>query len=255
MTILFDVLLRVSRGLTGDIWEGIATPTYGSATTLIDSTANIEDDDWWNGGTLFFKTGATGRINTTTTITDFTKSTGTFTFATGTAIASAVQYLALTKAWKRSQLVQAVNNALQRQNVLSINDDLTASSSTTEYTLPTGVSKILRVQYGEEGAWTVSHYWKEEFGTLVFSANPPDDGTIVLHYLSKPAVVAADSDVISIYSVDLLVYDTLAELWHTRYMSSDQNASAKETWQNYAGMAEVERRRLPRYNVDARYTG
>jgi hypothetical protein len=76
MTILFDILLRVARELTPDVYESSATG--GSASTLADTT-NPEASDFWNNGTLFFKSGL--MADRSAVITDFTITTGLFAFS------------------------------------------------------------------------------------------------------------------------------------------------------------------------------
>jgi hypothetical protein len=398
MTILFDILLRVARELTPDVYESIATG--GSATTLVDATANIEDDDWWIGGTLFYKSGILE--NYTATITDFTKSSGTFAFATfngisnpsfetnanghsaygagvtiarstsqycygaasleitpaanvssgqtttaacvagvtytvsvgildvaaqtfslqyhlpsgtyrnstswtgvggawirkyitftaavtGTAqfflVRDAVNsattfytdgwqmvvgsitsyaecavpdtYLALSKSWRRAELVRAVNTVLGKQDIVA--DNIATSSVAAQYTynLPTGVSHVLSVFVGTEADGWVRHFnWQEEGVHLRFTANEPDADTILIRYLTKHDTVTADSDSIDIgINVDLVVKDALAELWFQRWGGVDKNEASKIRYQTYAGEAERLRSRLPHHNPDPRYSG
>jgi hypothetical protein len=252
MTIMFDVLLRIARELDEDVWESVATG--GNATTLSDTT-NLEASDFWNGGTLFFKTG--NRISTTAVITDFTVTTGVFTFATGAACAAGNEYMALTPAWSKSRLIQAVNTAFGNQTILTENEALTAASGTKVYTLPTGVSGIRRVQSGTDSAgWNSSNYWREEGGELRFYANEPATGSIRLYYEAKPTYASADSTAIdSQVDIDLLVWDALAELHLQRSQRSDENPRETARFQYYKGEAERCRSHVKKHRIDTRYPG
>lgn len=257
MTILFDVLLRVARQVTEDVWE--STATGGSATTLVDSSANVEADDFWNGGTLFFKSGSTGRINTTAVITDFTKLTGTFTVATGVALATGNTYLALTPAIPLANLIRAVNNALKKQTLITEDETTDIVASQYDYSLPAGVSNVLAVYFGNDtDGWERSNTWGERNGELTFYAYEPGtaDDHIRILYWGNHGEVGASSDTINAQiNVDLLVFDALAELWGQRAMRSDENPRAKDRQAFFYQEAEKLRNRKAKKNSATKYTG
>lgn len=257
MTILFDVLLRIARQVDETIYESVATG--GGATTLADSTATAEANDFWNGGTIFFKSGAGGRINTCVVITDFVQSTGTFTFATGAALGAGITYLSLTKAFPKAELLRSVNTALMRQPIVSEDETTAIVEDQYDYALPSGVSKIMRVYTGNDtDGWVENNTWHERNGEVSFYTSLPADSsdTIRLVYRGNHGVVNADSDTINAQvDIDQLVFDSLAELWMQRSQRNDENPRAKDKWAAFYNEAEKVRLRRVYPNTAPRYSG
>lgn len=157
---LFQATLDLAR-ICADVYEGASTS--GSATTLVDTNmriigvssagANIyPPDDFFNGGTLWFRSGdagasSGGRINTTEIITDFTSSSQRFTFATGTAVGAGVIWSAAPREYPRDALRLAINQALRSIGPEDQTDEtLTTTADTGAYALPSGVYGVRQVE-------------------------------------------------------------------------------------------------------------
>lgn len=200
-------LLHTVR-LVGRMFAGSATTTSGAApTTIIDTNQKSTSDDFYNGGLIFFTSGA--NANVTRTITDYVNSTRTFTFSPALAsiITSGDRYEAARSNYSRAELVQAVNQALQEMGEVTTHDDtLLVLADTDEYTLPSGVARLVRVEVAAESAapygWERNNYWQENGGSLIFDPGkaPSTAGNkIRVWYNGQHAAVNADTDVISNY--------------------------------------------------------
>lgn len=232
MTTLFQVLLDVAR-TCGVLVSG--TATGGSTTTLVD-TNRLEQDDYFKGGTLFFRSG-TGLINTTAKPTAYTGSSGTFTFATQTAPSAGVLYSASNQS--RDTLVQAVNLALTHMGVYTATDTSVALvNGTLEYDLPAGVSNVVRLEapvlydtIHSNLAYAKMYQWEEDNGKLrlkypITGAYGED---LRIYYNCYHAEVNADADVISdLFNRQRLMW-TAAYFFEYERMQFSGNADQKET--------------------------
>lgn len=232
MTTLFQVLLDVAR-TCGVLVSG--TATGGSATALADST-RLEQDDYFNGGTLFFRSG-TGLINTTAKVTDYTGSSGTFTFATQTAVSAGIIYSACNQS--RDTLVQAINLALTHMGVYTaVNEALLLVDGTLEYTLPAGVSNVVRVEapvlfdtVHNNLAYAKQYQWEEYAGKLrlKYPITGAYGSALRVYYNSYHAEVQNDSDVINdLFNRQRLMW-TAAYMFEYERMQFTGNADQKET--------------------------
>jgi hypothetical protein len=207
MTILFDVMLGIQRRI-GDGKHGQADS--GNVTILVDTELN-EADDYWNGGTVFFISGVTLLNNKTAVVTDFTASSDTVTFATqAAAISSSVVYEIYTQKFDRQLMVKAINQAMGMIDIPDWDESTTVTANTLRYALPTGVSRVRRVQVGNHtDGWEDHNWWREEDGYLMFYKSEPDDtsDSIRMQYAKNNAAVNADSDTID----PALVLDRLIE--------------------------------------------
>lgn len=199
------------------------TATGGSTTTLADSLLGIPNNDVFNGGALFFLSGANAGV--CATITDFVGATGTFSFATLQAVGAGVGYAATRVS--RSRLVMAVQTALDEyRNIQMVNTALLVTADTEQYTLPAGVSNLFRVEIARNTAqpygWSKSGYWRERDGVLMFLSGkqPTDAGkTIRLWYNAPHPAVSSDTDpideVVSPYRLKwTAAYHLLLSLMH-----------------------------------------
>ena len=78
MTTLFEVVLHAARALEA-LQEGSVSVNSSNTTTLTDSQLVVRgftDDDWFNGGSLFYQSGA-NRV--TRLVTDYSGTTGMIT--------------------------------------------------------------------------------------------------------------------------------------------------------------------------------
>ena len=192
-----SIILKAARHSTSD--------SSGSTTTLIDSRMIGEPDDFFNGGTIWFKSGLLD--GKTAVITDFDSNTGTFTFATQTAaVTNGVSYSAAGPMYSREDLVASINQALTSIGPLpAIYEDAAfiTVEDQEEYTLPTDVSNVKKVfiasslvaPYG----WAENTGWFENNGSLWFDMEIPStaDMLIRLYYDAPHAEVSLDADAIS----------------------------------------------------------
>lgn len=166
-----DVLLRTAELLRG-LRYGIATG--GSTTTLVDSLM-AEPDDYFDGGTIWFLSGA--NAGKSAVLTDYDLATHTFTFAAQSAACAATnRYAVMDANYPREALVAALNTALLMIGPVDMVDDtLFVVADQEEYTLPSGMNNIKRVQAA--GSLTAPYqwgtplrHWYEKNGTLYIDA-------------------------------------------------------------------------------------
>jgi len=199
MTTLFDVLASVTRILEE---TRSSTATGGTNSTLID-TSMVEPNDYFNGGIMFFESGANDGISRK--ITDFNNTTFTFTFsAVSTAIAAGVNYTVSQGLYSRQELVNAVNMALAHIGpYLHIDDTTETVADTEEYDLPAGVHHVKRVQEStnadEPYEWKDPiNGWKEVNGVLILKeASETDDLLLRIYYEVPHTEVNLDADTIA----------------------------------------------------------
>lgn len=195
MTTLFDALLGTAQ-LVGMTRSGTAT-ALGTTSTLVDTTL-MDTSDSYNGGTLFLTASSLTRR-----ITDYAQTSGTITFTPVATAPASGSYYTVTN-MRREDIVQAINQALRQIGaVTSINDTLDVIENTQEYTLPAGVSNVVRISIANRVDDPVeyhrTYHWRE-FGGKLYIDTPiqqPAGNTIRLYYNTPPAQVNADADVIS----------------------------------------------------------
>lgn len=200
---LADILLKLSIILKSA--RHSTSNGTGSTTTLVDSRMTIEPDNFFNGGTIWFKSGALD--GKTAVITDFDSSSGTFTFPTQTAIvASGISYSVASPMYSREDLVSAINQALTTLGPLpTIYDDVAfiTVADQEEYTLPTGVCNIKKVLIATSLVapynYSENNGWFENNGSLFFDMDIPStaDFLIRLYYEAPHAEVNLDADAIT----------------------------------------------------------
>lgn len=189
--------------------DGAGTPNYN---TLVDTTAwwvgpsTLPSDDFFNGGTIWFKDcNSTSLENKTTIITDYTSSSGTIQFTSLGAYQtkSGDTYAALPRFFPRFILRQAVNFALSITGGKDLQDStLTVTSNTRAYNLPTGVAEVKRVEIVTSTSpytYELMSRWEVINGQLVFGYDMDAfvGMSIRLTYRSYFTELTADGD--SIY--------------------------------------------------------
>jgi len=213
--------------LINEVRDGSATSTTGaSPTTLTDSAvANLEADDWYNGGVLWFRSG--NHANKTATITDYTGASGVYTFATPGAgvITSGDTYSACKGTFSRQTMVQAINRAfgsIGPVDQVYENASLVIVADAETVTLPSNVFNVKQVRLADNDASPFSYGdaitgWREVGGVLYFDTDsiPSAQGTtgnqIQLLYCTTHASVTLDADVIA----DAINPERLR--WHAGY--------------------------------------
>ena len=156
--------------------EGAATGSGAvGKTTLVDSAAwfvsptTLPPDDYFNGGTIWFIDAVTGTSNDgdTAIITDYTSSTGTYTFAAIDAqTLTGDTYAACPRFYPRFILRQAVNHALSEVGGEDLqNTSLTSVANQMTYDLPAGVYNVQRVEVATSTAtpydYITLNHWRE----------------------------------------------------------------------------------------------
>jgi hypothetical protein len=206
---LASAVLATARMLT-NVLESSATS--GSATTLIDGNypgrSNVvPEDDWYNGGTVHHLSGSRSGSSI---VTDWVKSSKTFTFATGTAVVATNRYAAYNADYPRDVLRAKVNSALEGMpSIPQVDATLITVADQEAYTLPSGVYDVREIAVENDGANLIYYVderrWRERNGKIYFDAGYyPDlkwgDGqTIRLWYYAKHAELTSDSSTISDY--------------------------------------------------------
>lgn len=242
---LFDITYEIARELK-ITREGVATG--GSTASIIDATNRTEDDDFWNGGTAWVVKDAGGANAAPqgeyAKVTDFVKSTGTLSFATGAftaAVAAGDIYVVGKKRYPIDIIVQQVNAAL-RENVKVPTADatsLTTISNQREYTLPAAAQiKLLQVfiqtndDDSDDNGWTTVRDWEVTAGatgsadTLVFSEQFDGGYKIKLVYLAPHPELHIYSDKLSErVPIQRLIYNATARClnwYNTKIGGGDQ---------------------------------
>ena len=145
---LFDATYRVAASL-GIVTESVATG--GSTTTLEDTVALTQDDDYWNDGTVWIlrdslEAGAAPE-GEYAVVTDFASADDKATFAAMTAaVASGDRYAIAKKRYPLHRLIGFVNEALTDMGTIQFTDTTSLDTETnkSEYTLPVAASYDLR---------------------------------------------------------------------------------------------------------------
>lgn len=181
---LYDLVLAVAP-LVANYVEG--TATGGSTTTTIDTVDRTEDDDYWNGGTLFVVQTTDGLApqGEYKRITDFVKSTAVITAGTLTAAVGAGDFYAIIDdEYPLNLIIAGVNDALRRLGRVPVFDttSLTIASGQTEYDLPVAAKTDLRQVFIQTQDDSNDNRWKEIFN---WYSRPSTAGTVGKLILNK----------------------------------------------------------------------
>jgi len=197
MTTVFDITLAVALKVT-DVLEG--TATAGATTSLTDTVNLIQNNQYWDKGTLWIRTGT--HANKVLAITGYLASKFTFASLGATAIAVGNEYSVIRGHYPYQQITSAIRQALNETYVESENETLVGDGTTLEFTLPNGVSNIKRVEieYPDSGGYQPpSHHWREVGGKLRFDFGyaPYDDNIIHVFYRDAHPALSSYSTAIS----------------------------------------------------------
>lgn len=236
MTTLFDVMLETAR-LSGILRSG--SGVYGaSGNKYLTDTTRLEKDEYFTGGTVFFKT---SKLFAKVLV--YTQATGKIEFSATTAVTASQPYSVTNT--DPYALIEAVNSALVHMGTYTkIDETLDSDTTSTEYTLPTGVSNLVRVEYSVGDSFSAQLSWREIEGKLYTYTPFKEAGTIRLYYNTLHPYVEDADDVIS----DAYNYNRLA--WTAVYMFQFQrlqltgNYSEKET--SMLSLAQREAEKLTR---------
>ena len=185
MTTVFDITLQVAKEVT-DVIEGAATG--GSTTTLVDTALLASQPaDFFNNGKLWIKSGT--HADKVFTVTDFTAG-GTVTFALVTgAIVAGVRYAIIRNTYPFDQIMSAIQRALDSTFTIDSDGTLSGDGTTLVFTLPAGVSNVIRVEMQDSSGRrnTSNHVRELHNGTLRFDYGfAPNDGDVLVVYYKTP---------------------------------------------------------------------
>lgn len=146
---LFDCTYQLAVAL-GAIAEG--TATGGSTTTLVDTVELTQDDDFWNGGTVWvtYDAGGAGAApqGEYSVVTDFAASSDTATLRSTltAAIAAGDRYAIARTRFPLGILIQKINEALVGVKIEKVDiSTITVADGQTEYSLPSDVLELKEV--------------------------------------------------------------------------------------------------------------
>ncbi|CAK0772614.1 conserved hypothetical protein [Gammaproteobacteria bacterium] len=185
MTTLAEISLEVAKQ-TLDVQTGVATT--GAADSLIDGLNLTQNDNWWKNGTVWLLSGThAGKV---VPVTGYTASTLYFSsLVTSVGLA---KYAVARSIIPLSQLILAINQALEEVRVTGIDATLTGNGA-TEYTLPAGVAGVVAVELVDaSGKASPKTHTREANGKLIFRSAP--SGTIRVYYKTAPAELSAATD-------------------------------------------------------------
>lgn len=225
MTTLYNATLELSKILQN---TPAGTATGGSTTTLLD-TARRETADYFDQGTIWFVSGNNAGISAVIQA----WSGYTFTFAAQSlACAAGNRYCVAPSEYPMWLLIQKINEVYRKLQETSENTALITVEDQQEYTLPSGVYNVRRVEIATQTSapyyWQRHYNWIERDGKLVFDDDlaPAEDGyTIRLQYQVPPSELTSDSGAISnTINIDRLIWNAAVECirWHIGKVGSDQ---------------------------------
>ena len=224
MTTLFDVALPVAE-IVHVPHRGIASAS-GSTTTLVDAV-RVTQNGYFNGGTMFIISGASaGKFSR---ISGYNQGLFTFDTLTPTSNVAGDRYIAVPAEISLYDIISAINLALlDTGNLVKEDLNLTVVADQEEYTLPTGVSNLCRVETTQSTTtpyeYKESKHWDELGGKLRFDTGyrPGAAGTkLRLTYLTPHATVNVAADVIdSQISKASLVHFAVSRVYEEQYKAS-----------------------------------
>ena len=227
MTTLAEMTLKIAREIT-EVLDG--TATTGATNSITDTLNLTQQNQWWDKGAAWIRSGAhAGKV---AIVTSYAGSKLSFTafdaVSVGTCLFSVARAIYPYRA-----LVQAVNNALAEVRVTYTDETLDGDDETLEFTLPTGVKNLERIEIDDQTLTPArvypSHHWKERGGKVKWDYGyPPLEGTnnIRLFYKDYHAVLTDYDDEI---------HEDVNEEWlkwkaceHALYWGIKQYQNAKE---------------------------
>lgn len=241
---LWDALVATAEKLY-ITQESVATG--GSTTTLIDTVARKEVDDYWNEGTIWYvdANGAETYNNYCAVISDFDQDNKTFTWTITQTQAPAAgdRYIIATPKFPLSLLKSAINSVLATALVLDIDETVSTEDNKTEYALPTTIYRgnLLKVFYqvntgdSNDNQWQEIDDWRVEDGdagsadTLILFRQYDAGHVLQLHYLTyHTAVKDISGDINEV--IDLQGLAIRAALWciKSRMMDNRKDSFAAQ---------------------------
>lgn len=257
---LFDLTYQLAVAL-GAISEG--TATNGSTTTVVDTVRLTQDDDFWNGGSLWllYDAGGLGAApqGEYRVVTDFVASTDTATLesALSAAIGAGDKYAIARTRYPLQILIQKVNEALVGVKIEKVDTStITIATEQTEYSLPSDVLELKEVWIStgddtDDNGWQRIydfHVLKSATGTankIAFDRQFSTDTSIRLVYTAYHTTLISASDKLddSIH-INRVVYNAAvgALLWRKAKVGESDSTINEllNYYQNLAGQMNVE---------------
>lgn len=182
---LFDLTYGLASKL-GIVSEG--TATGGSTTTLIDTVELTQDDDFWNGGTVWitYDAGGSGAApqGEYSVVTDFATSTDTATLRSTltAAIASGDRYAIARTRYPLSLLIAKINEAIRNIGPIEVTDisTITTAANQTEYTLPANLLDLREVWLQTNLDDTNDYRWQRIYDFRVEKESTGSANTLIL---------------------------------------------------------------------------
>ena len=222
---LFDATLALAKILPWNVVESSATG--GATTTLIDTgfpwyitvgaTNSLPPDDYYNGGTLFFKSHTHPTLSKTTAIvTDWVSATTTFTYvAVSDAPHAGDTYAVVPRDYPRNVLRRCVNQALADiGGELLYNVATTTVSDQMSFDLPSGVYNVKTIEIACSSTspygYIEHHHWHEVNDDIYFDegTQPGVTGNIIrIGYQVPLSELTADTSALpDQYNMDMVVW-------------------------------------------------
>lgn len=244
MATLIEMMLEAARYM-GVVREG--TATGGSTTTLID-TALDEPASYFTKGTLWVLSGTNSGL--CQVIKSFNESTLTLPATLTAAIAAGNTYAIATSEYPKHKLKQAVLTILRYAPILKTDDSLDVLANTEEYSLPSGVSNIKRVEVAGSTSspyqFTPNHFWKEWNGKVVFESGkePSETGyPIRLWYEGEHGEIAESGSILTSVDKEWLIWSVVAFLYRDQIKTIQKDNPTNLDLLNEAKTFEAEAKR------------
>lgn len=220
MTTVAEKMLDVARyvGARNGAVVSEGTATAGSTTSLTDTNNLVEEGNFWGGGTLFLKTCTqTALSGTVVSVLSFLENKLTFGTLSKT-ITAGDTYGVVTKDFSRLELKNAVLGVLRLKNAEMFDETTTVVSGQTEYTLPSGVKGVRRVQVKDaDGGIEVNQHWHEINGKLVFPTKyAPAEGTLQLIYCTPQGEISETATIHPSYPEEGVLWSAVVNLLRNR---------------------------------------
>lgn len=239
---LFDATLDLAR-FVGTVFK--STATGGSTTSLVD-TSMREANSFYDGGTIWILSGTNAgnyrKINKHV-------SKELFFDALGASITSGVRYAVADATFPLNLLKEAVNQSLVYFQIPRYDTSLTVDTSTNVYTLPAGVSNILRVEIAcndtEPYSYEHNYWWREIDGKLEIRDGVflDDDGKkIRITYAVNHGEIDDSGDIDPNVHPEYIRYAGAVWLWRNYIQKTEMDSLIAKEMFNESKMLEMEAR-------------
>lgn len=209
------------------------TTSAGGSTKAVDSN-RTELKDYWAGGTIIFNASpsTTPYAGLSRPIISSSGTSGdiAWTDTIGYTAASGVSYSVIEPDWPRDKLYDFINMGLRDMGTVpQYNSTMSTVANQEEYTLPTGVSNVKRVEIATSS--TTAFYYTPNFswietteGKLRFltGCEPAEsDYKIRVTYVAPHVKITTDSNTISDYvPIDRLVWEAAVHAWRWKLQTT-----------------------------------